>query len=155
MKEIKKVISLIVLNESSTLSRIAGLFAGRGYNIDSLTVAPIVNSEYSNITISTKGNLKVIEQIIKQLNKLVSVFKVIESDDIVVKEMILVKFPIDRLSDIKVLAEIYNGNITNVDKNSIIVMIADESNRVKEFINASQKFNPIKIISGGSVAIEK
>lgn len=155
MKKIKKIISLVVINESSSLSRITGLFAGRGYNIESLTVAPIANSKYSNITIYTEGDSKTIEQISKQLNKLISIVKVIESDNIIQREMLLVKFSMNNISDIKVLVEVYNGIITDLDADSLIVMLSDEPVKIKSFIKASKKFNPIKIISGGIVAIEK
>lgn len=155
MEEIKKIISLVVINESSTLSRITSLFAGRGYNIESLTVAPIINSEYSNITIFTKGNLKTIEQITKQLNKLIPVVKVIESHNIVTQEMLLIKFPINKIVDIKILIDVYNGTITDIGTDSFIVTISNEPSKIKSFINVSKKFHPIKIISGGVVAIER
>ncbi|HHD84214.1 MAG TPA: acetolactate synthase small subunit, partial [Campylobacteraceae bacterium] len=71
MKEIRKVISVIVINEEAVLSRIAGLFAGRGYNIESLTVAPIPESDFSRFTIVTRGSERVLEQITKQLHKLI------------------------------------------------------------------------------------
>ena len=155
MEEIKKILSLVVINESSTLSRITGLFAGRGYNIESLTVAPIINTQYSNITIFTKGSIKTIEQISKQLNKLISVVKVIENNNIIEKEMLLVKFPMNKITEIKILVEVYNGTITDIDINSFIIIISDEPKKIKSFIKASKKFNPIKIISGGIVAIER
>ena len=90
----RRVISVIVLNESSVLARVTALFAGRGYNIESLTVAPIPDSDMSHITIATKGSPKVMEQITKQLHKLIPVYKVIEHEEMVEKEMVLAKFPI-------------------------------------------------------------
>ena len=75
----RRVISVIVLNEHGVLSRIVGLFSGRGYNIESLTVAPVPNSEFSRINIVTIGDEHTIEQIIKQLHKLISTYKVIDS----------------------------------------------------------------------------
>jgi acetolactate synthase I/III small subunit len=77
----RRVISVIVMNEASVLSRIAGLFSGRGYNIESLTVAPIPESKYSRITIVTAGSVRVVEQITKQLHKLIPVLKVYEHAD--------------------------------------------------------------------------
>ena len=91
----RRVISVIVLNEHGVLSRISGLFAGRGYNIESLTVAPIPDTEFSRFTIVTKGNKRVIEQIVKQLHKLIPTYKVIENVDFVEKEMALVKLPLN------------------------------------------------------------
>jgi len=152
----RRVVSVIVINESSVLSRITSLFAGRGYNIESLTVAPIPNSEMSHITIATNGNAKTMEQISKQLHKLIPVYKVIEHDEMIEKEMVLVKFPIaENLADISVLASAYNGGVVNVGKDMIIVMVADEPKRVKHFIEASQRYNPSEIVRGGVVAIER
>ena len=74
----RQVISVVVLNEHNVLSRIVGLFSARGYNIDSLTVAPITDSQYSRMTIVTTGDKRVIDQIVKQLNKLIPVLKVNE-----------------------------------------------------------------------------
>lgn len=152
----RRVISVIVLNESSVLARITALFAGRGYNIESLTVAPIPDSDMSHITIATDGSAKVMEQITKQLHKLIPVYKVIEHDEMVEKEMVLAKFPIaENLADISVLASAYNGGVVNVGTEMIIVMAADEPNRIKHFIEAAQRYNPCEVVRGGVVAIER
>jgi len=152
----RRVISVIVLNESSVLARVTALFAGRGYNIESLTVAPIPDSDMSHITIATNGSAKVMEQITKQLHKLIPVYKVIEHDEMVEKEMVLAKFPIaENLADISVLASAYNGGVVNVGIEMIIVMAADEPTRIKHFIEAAQRYNPCEIVRGGVVAIER
>jgi len=152
----RRVISVIVMNESSVLSRITALFAGRGYNIESLTVAPIPNSDMSHVTIATNGSTRVIEQITKQLHKLIPVYKVIEHEEMIEKEMVLAKFPIgESLADISVLASAYNGGIANVGKDMIIVMVTDEPKRIKHFIEAAQRYNPCEIVRGGVVAIER
>ena len=152
----RRVISVIVINESSVLSRITSLFAGRGYNIESLTVAPIPNSDMSHITIATNGDVKKMEQITKQLHKLIPVYKVIEHEEMVEKEMVLAKFPIaESLADISVLSAAYNGGVVNVGKEMIVVMVADEPQRVKHFIEAAQRYNPCEIVRGGVVAIER
>ncbi len=156
MREIRRVISIVVENESSVLSRISGLFSGRGYNIETLTVAPIPNSNRSHITIETKGDERTINQIVKQLHKLIPVYEVIEHSEMVEKEMVLVKFPLsESLADIKVLCSAYNGTIVNVGVDMCIGMVADEPNRVKNFIKASARYNPIEIVRGGVVAIER
>jgi len=152
----RRVISVIVLNESSVLARVTSLFAARGYNIASLTVAPIPDSEMSHITIETNGSAKVMEQITKQLHKLIPVYKVIEHEEMVEKEMVLTKFPItEHLSDIGALCAAYNGGIVNVGKEMIITMVADEPDRVHHFIEAAQRYNPIEVVRGGVVAIER
>ncbi|MDQ7085436.1 MAG: acetolactate synthase small subunit [Sulfurovum sp.] len=152
----RRVISVIVLNESSVLARITSLFAGRGYNIESLTVAPIPNTQMSHITIATNSSARTMEQISKQLHKLIPVYKVIEHEEMIEKEMVLAKFPIqENLADISVLASAYNGGVVNVGKEMIIVMVADEPKRIKHFIEASERYNPCEIVRGGVVAIER
>jgi acetolactate synthase-1/3 small subunit len=156
MEAVRRVISVIVLNESQVLARVSGLFAARGYNIDSLTVAPIPDTEMSHITIVTKGNQRIIEQITKQLHKLIPTLKVIEHEEMVEKEMVLIKFPIEEsLSDIQVLCQAYNGGIANVGETMVIGMVADEPVRVKHFIEAAKRYKPIEIVRGGVVAIER
>jgi len=156
MSAVRRVISVLVENESSVLSRISGLFAGRGYNIETLTVAPIPDSNRSHITIATKGDAKTLEQITKQLHKLVPVYKVIEHNEMVEKEMVLIKFPIEQnLADIQVLCGAYNGGIVNVGEEMIIGMVADEPSRVKHFVEASKRYHPIEVVRGGVVAIER
>jgi len=156
MEQARRVISVIVLNEASVLSRIAGLFSGRGYNIESLTVAPIPDSKYSRITIVTAGSIKVVEQIIKQLHKLIPVLKVYEHEDLVEKEMAMVKIPLtESLGDIEALAHAYNGRIVNVGSDTLIVMVADEPLRVGHFLEAIKRFHPKEIVRSGSVAMER
>jgi acetolactate synthase-1/3 small subunit len=156
MEKVRRVISVIVANEAQVLSRVSGLFAGRGYNIESLTVAPIPETDLSHMTIVTKGNRRVIEQITKQLHKLIPTFKVIEHEEMVEKEMVLIKFPIsENLSDIQALSSAYNGGIVNVGKEMIIAMVADDSVRVSHFLEAAKRFHPIEIVRGGVVAMER
>ncbi len=156
MKIERRVISVIVLNEHGVLSRITGLFAARGYNIETLTVAPIPGSKYSRLTIVTSGSPRVIEQIIKQLHKLIPVYKVIEHSELVEKEMVMAKIPLEeRLSDVEALCRAYNGNIVNIGKDTAIIMAADEPSRIKNFIEALKRFNPKEIVRSGVVAIER
>ncbi|HHD75730.1 MAG TPA: acetolactate synthase small subunit [Campylobacterales bacterium] len=156
MTEVRRVISIIVENESSVLSRVSGLFSGRGYNIETLTVAPIPDTARSRITIETKGNERTLNQITQQLQKLVPVYEVVEHDEMVEKEMVLVKFPIEEsLADIEALCGAYNGTIVNVGVNMFIGMVADEPCRVKHFLRAVNRYNPIEIVRGGVVAIER
>ncbi len=154
--EVRKVISVIVLNEDGVLSRVAGLFAGRGYNIESLTVAPIPNSEFSRFTIVTSGSERVLEQITKQLHKLIPTYKVIETQDVVEKEMVLVKIPLGgNLAGLDAILNGYNGIVANSTDDSLILMAVDDSSRIKNFLKIIQKFNPSNIVRGGSVSMEK
>ncbi len=156
MADARRVISVIVINEASVLSRVTDLFSGRGYNIESLTVAPVPDSKYSRLTIVTSGSVRVSEQIVKQLHKLIPVLKVYEHADLVEKEMALVKFPSSESpSDISALASAYNGGIVNVGEETIIVMIADEPKRVSNFLNLVKRYHPKEIVRSGSVALER
>ncbi len=158
MQKVRRVISVIVQNEAQVLARVSGLFAGRGYNIDSLTVATIPNSDMSHMTIVTRGSSRVMEQIIKQLHKLIPVYKVIEHDSMVEKEMVLVKFPIQKgesMAAIQALFEAYNGGIVNASEEMLIAMAADESHRINHCIDAAQVFNPSEIVRSGVVAMER
>jgi acetolactate synthase I/III small subunit len=156
MQIVRRVISVIVMNESSVLARVSGLFAGRGYNIETLTVAPIPQSDLSHITIVTQGSKRVIEQIIKQLHKLIPTLKVIEHEEMIEKEMVLVKFPLaENLSEIQALCSAYNGGIANVGVDMVIGMAADEPVRIRHFLEAAQRFHPTEVVRGGVVAIER
>ncbi|MGG7048142.1 MULTISPECIES: acetolactate synthase small subunit [unclassified Campylobacter] len=151
----RRVISVIVLNEDGVLARISGLFAGRGYNIDTLTVAPIPESKFSRLSIVTSGDERVLEQIVKQLHKLIPTYKVIESGDFVEKEMALVKIPLsENFSGLDAILKAYNGNVANTNENYIIVMVCDDTSRVENFLKAIKKFNPVDIVRGGSVLMD-
>ncbi|BFU79051.1 acetolactate synthase small subunit [Arcobacter sp. 15-2] len=155
-EERREVLSIIVVNRDSVLSRIVDLFSARGYNIDSLTVAPIPNSEYSRITVITVGIARTIDQIVKQLNKLVPVLKVTEHRDVIEKDTVLIKIPLDQsLSDIDVLARAYNGAIQNVTDDAIVISATDDPARILNFIKVIEKYNPIEIVRSGVVAMER
>ena len=152
---IRRVISVIVLNEHGVLSRIAGLCAGRGYNIDSLTVAPIPESEFSRLSIVTSGDERVLEQIVKQLHKLIPTYKVIESGEFVEKEMALVKIPLNEsFAGLDAILKAYNGSIVNTNENYIAVMVADDTARIEGFLKTIKKYNPTDIVRGGSVLMD-
>ncbi|MGB3751323.1 MAG: acetolactate synthase small subunit [Arcobacteraceae bacterium] len=154
--ERREVLSIIVVNKDSVLSRIVDLFSARGYNIDSLTVAPVPDSEYSRITIITTGIARTIDQIVKQLNKLVPVLKVTEHSNVIEKDTVLIKIPLDQsLSDIDVLARAYNGAIQNVTDDAIVISATDDPARILNFINVMQKYTPLEIVRSGVVAMER
>lgn len=155
-EERREVLSIIVVNKDSVLSRIVDLFSARGYNIDSLTVAPIPNSDYSRITIITIGIARTIDQIVKQLNKLIPVLKVIEHTDVIEKDTVLIKIPLDQnLSDIDVLARAYNGAILNVTDEAIVLSATDSPKRILNFIRVIEKYKPLEIVRSGVVAMER
>ncbi|MFW5613569.1 MAG: acetolactate synthase small subunit [Campylobacter hyointestinalis] len=151
----RRVISAIVLNEHGVLSRIVGLFSGRGYNIDSLTVAPIPESEFSRVNIVTSGDERVFEQIVKQLHKLIPTYKVIDSGEFIEKEMVLVKISLSEdFSGLDAILKSYNGIVANANENYIIVMACDNSSRIDCFIKVMKKYNPVQIVRSGSVMME-
>lgn len=152
----RRVVGVTVLNEHSVLARISGLFAGRGYNIESLTVAPLSEKELSRITIVTSGDERVFEQIIKQLHKLIPVLNVIEDADMLEKETLLAKIPIaENLSDIDVLCRAYGGSIANANEKYIIVVATDKPSRIDNLTKALRRFNPKEIVRSGVIAIER
>jgi len=154
--EKREVISVVVVNKDSVLSRIVDLFSARGYNIDSLTVAPIPNSAYSRITIITFGKARTIDQIVKQLNKLVPVKTVTEHKNVIEKDTVLIKIPLDQsLSDVDVLARAYNGAIQNVTDEAIVISATDEPQRIANFIKIIEKYKPLEIVRSGVVAMER
>ncbi len=151
----RRIISVIVLNEHGVLSRIVGLFSGRGYNIDSLTVAPIPASEFSRVNIVTSGDERQFEQIVKQLHKLIPTYKVIDSGEFVEKEMVLVKISISEdFSGLDAILKSYNGIVANANDSFIIVMAADNASRIDCFVKVMKKFNPLQIVRSGSVMME-
>lgn len=152
----RKIISVIVVNEHSVLARISGLFAGRGYNIESLTVAPIPDSDLSRITIATDGEARVLEQIIKQLHKLIPVLKVSDDSDLLEKESVLIKIGIkEDLASIQALAHAYNGKIANANEKYIIIVATEKPRRITSLIKAMSRFKPKEIVRSGVIAMER
>lgn len=156
MENIRRLISVIVLDENGVLSRISGLFAGRGYNIDSLTVAPIPGTNFSRLSIVTKGDKRVLEQIVKQLHKLIPTYKVIEDAEFIEKEMALVKIPLNdnNLSGLDAILKSYNGSIANSDEKTLIVMACDDAYRIENFIKTMKRYDPQSIVRSGSVIMD-
>ncbi|EAK0450377.1 acetolactate synthase small subunit [Campylobacter lari] len=151
----RRVISVIVLNEHGVLSRVVGLFSGRGYNIESLTVAPLDDKEFSRINIVTLGDEKVFEQIIKQLHKLVPTYKVIDSSDFIEKETALVKIALnENFAGLDAILKAYNGSVTYSDDEFIIVMASDDAKNIDNFLKTMKKYNPISVVRSGSILME-
>ncbi|MFG5100315.1 acetolactate synthase small subunit [Campylobacter lari] len=151
----RRVISVIVLNEHGVLSRVVGLFSGRGYNIESLTVAPLEDKEFSRINIVTLGDERVFEQIIKQLHKLIPTYKVIDSSDFIEKETALVKIALnENFAGLDAILKAYNGSVTYSDDEFIIVMASDDAKNIDNFLKTIKKYNPISVVRSGSILME-
>lgn len=139
-KTMRHVISLVIENESGALSRVSGLFSARGYNIESLTVAPTEDASLSRMTIVTSGSDDIVEQITKQLNKLVDVVKVIDLSEAphVERELLMIKVRAtgkDR-EEMKRLADIFRGHIIDVTDSAYVIELTGTSNKLDSFIAA-------------------
>ncbi len=136
----RHVISLLIENESGALSRVSGLFSARGYNIESLTVAPTEDASMSRMTIVTTGSDDIIEQITKQLNKLVEVIKVVDISESahIERELMLVKVRAtgkDR-EEMKRMADIFRARIVDVTETSYVVELTGNQAKLDAFIAA-------------------
>ena len=152
----KRIICITVVNEHSVLARISGLFAGRGYNIDSLTVAPLTDNNVSRITITTRGDEKVLEQIIKQLHKLIPVLNVVEHSDIVTQEIALIKFENnEKIGAISALINASGGKIVSWNEKNIVFSVSGETQMIKDIITSLHNFMPKEIVRSGVLAIER
>ncbi|MDO9239364.1 MAG: acetolactate synthase small subunit, partial [Methylicorpusculum sp.] len=139
----RHIISILIENESGALSRVAGLFSARGYNIESLTVAPTEDESLSRMTIVTCGSEEIIEQITKQLNKLIDVVKLIDLAGAphVERELMLLKVRTtdqDR-GEIKRIADIFRGRIIDVTSTTYVIEMTGPSDKLDAFIDALDK----------------
>ena len=136
----RHIISILLENESGALSRVAGLFSARGYNIESLTVAPTEDASLSRLTIVTTGGDEVIEQITKQLNKLIDVVKVVDLSEAahIERELMLIKVRAtgkDR-EEMKRMADIFRGRIIDVTETTYVIELTGSGSKLDSFIQA-------------------
>ncbi len=136
----RHIISILLENESGALSRVSGLFTARGYNIESLTVAPTEDATLSRITLVTRGSEEVIEQITKQLNKLVDVVKLVDltEGEHIEREMMMIKVRTngkDR-EEVKRLTDIFRGRIIDVTDNTYTIELTGNGQKLDAFIKA-------------------
>jgi len=136
----RHIISILLENESGALSRVAGLFSSRGYNIESLTVAPTEDSTLSRITLVTRGSEDIIEQITKQLNKLVDVVKLTDltDGDHIEREMMMIKVRAegkDR-NEVMRLTDIFRGRVIDVTHVSYTIELTGDGKKLDAFIKA-------------------
>ncbi len=136
----RHIISILLENEAGALSRVAGLFSARGYNIETLTVAPTEDMSLSRLTIVTSGSDEIIEQITKQLNKLIDVIKVVDLSEAahIERELMLIKVRAtgkDR-EEMKRMAEIYRGRIIDVTEATYVIELTGSGSKLDSFIQA-------------------
>lgn len=153
----RHTISVTVENKFGVLSRVVGLFSGRGFNIESLSVGETIDPEISRITIVTRGDDRIIEQVTKQLRKLVDVIKVTDLTDMnfVDREMILVKINATEKTKAEILRinEIFRGKIVDVSPASYTFEITGDEGKIQAFIKLIKPFGVKEIARTGKVAI--
>ncbi|MFB9886877.1 acetolactate synthase small subunit [Balneatrix alpica] len=136
----RRIISVLLENEAGALSRVVGLFSQRNYNIESLTVAPTEDATLSRLTLTTNGNDRVLEQITKQLNKLIEVVKVVDltEGDHIERELMLIKLKATggHREEIKRTVDIFRGQIVDVTPSIYTVQLAGASDKLDAFIKA-------------------
>jgi len=148
-----------VENKFGVLTRVAGLFSGRGYNIDSLNVAPTQDATTSRMTIVTRGDDATVDQIVKQLNKLVNVLQVqdFREGEYVDRELVLVKVAVDAKSRAEVMqiTDIFRAKIVDVQARSLTVEVTGDESKVEKLLSLLQTFGIIELTRTGKVALPR
>jgi acetolactate synthase-1/3 small subunit len=155
----RHAISVLVDNEAGVLSRVVGLFSGRGFNIESLSVAPTLDPTKSQMVITTNGNEQVLEQIKKQLNKLINVIKVVDyvGKEYVEREMIIVKVKAKEETRAEVLriADIFRARVVDVSSNSYTLALTGDKGKLEGFIEILSPIGILDFIRTGTVVMER
>lgn len=155
----RHVLSVMVENEPGVLTRVAGLFSGRGFNIDSLNVAPALEDGVSHMTITTYGDGMIIEQIMKQLHKIVSVIKVVNFSEIsgVEREMMFVKVQAEGAARGEILrtVEIFRCKVIDVSSHEMTIEATGDHEKLEAIISLLQRFGIKEVARTGSVAIRR
>ncbi|RCU51847.1 MULTISPECIES: acetolactate synthase small subunit [Corallincola] len=156
----RRILSILLENEPGALSRIIGLFSQRGYNIESLTVAPTDDRSLSRITVTTFGDDHVIEQITKQVNKLIDVLKITDLSEAahIERELMLVKMRAsgDTREEIKRTSDIFRGQIVDVTPTLYTVQLAGPSDKLDAFIDAVKETTEIvEVVRSGVSGISR
>jgi acetolactate synthase-1/3 small subunit len=155
----KHILSILVENKPGVLTRIAGLFARRGFNIDTLAVGPTDDPTLSRITLTLDGAMHPIDQVTKQLHKLVNVIKIrdLEPTETVARELALFKISADGASRAEVMqmVEIFRGKIIDVSKRSVIVEVTGSWEKIEAFERMVRPFGLIEMARTGEIAISR
>lgn len=157
--ENRKVISVLVENKPGVLARVAGMFSGRSFNIDSLSVAPTMNPEFSRMTIVTHGNEAIFEQIIKQLRKLINISKVqdLTRGDYVDRELVLIKVKaasIKRAEALRIV-EIFRARIVDVAQDNLTIEVTGSQGKIEAILELLSSLGILEVIRTGTVAIPR
>lgn len=156
----RHIISILMENESGALSRVAGLFSARGYNIESLTVAPTEDKTLSRMTVVTRGSDEIIEQITKQLNKLIDVVKLVDLTEgpHIEREMMMVKVKTGangNREEVKRLVEIFRGRIIDVTPATYTIELTGEGDKLDAFIEALDTTQILETVRSGVSGISR
>jgi len=156
----KHILSILVENKPGVLTRIAGLFARRGFNIDTLTVGPTDDEGVSRITLTVDGALHPIDQVTKQLHKLIPVLKIrdLEPSETVARELALFKVNVAdgaQRAEVMQIAEIFRGKVVDVTKRSLILEITGTTDKVEAFEQMVRPFGLIEMMRTGEIAISR
>ena len=152
-------ISILVENKFGVLTRVTGLFSGRGYNIDTLNVGPTQDAAFSRITVVTHGDEATLEQIVKQLNKLPNVLKVqnFREGEYVDRELVLVKVAVDSKSRAEVMqiTDIFRAKIVDVQPKTLTIEITGTESKVEKFVGLMGSFGVQEITRTGKIALPR
>lgn len=155
----RHIIGILMENESGALSRVAGLFSARGYNIESLTVAPTDDPTLSRLTLVTSGSDEIVEQIVKQLNKLIDVVKLMDLTEYrhIEREMMMVKLRVggDDREEVKRLTDIFRGRIIDVSAATYVVELTGDSAKLDAFLEALTAFEVLEVVRSGVMGIAR
>ena len=153
----RHILSLLLENESGALSRVAGLFSARGYNIESLTVAPTEDPTLSRMTIVTSGSQEVIEQITKQVNKLIDVVKVFDLNEgrYIERELMLVKVRAEgsEREELKRTADIFRGRVIDVTDRTYTIELTGDQSKNDAFLDAIERSAILETVRTGSSGV--
>ena len=159
MQHMRHTISVLMENTFGVLTRVAGILSGRGYNIDSLNVAPTHDPKVSRMTIVTRGDDATVEQIVRQLNKLVNVMEVTDFRDYeyIDRELVLVKVKVDgkRRSEVMQITDIFRAKIVDVQPKSMAIEITGNETKVTKFIELMESFGVLELTRTGKVALSR
>ena len=155
----KHILSILVENKPGVLTRIAGLFARRGFNIDTLAVGPTDDETISRITLTLDGAVHPIDQVTKQLHKLVNVLKIrdLEPMDTVARELALFKVSADGVQrgELMQIAEIFRGKVVDVSRRAVIIEITGTTDKIAAFEAMVRPFGLIEMMRTGEIAISR
>ncbi len=155
----RHIISILMENEAGALSRVSGLFSARGYNIESLTVSPTEDSTLSRMTLVTWGNNEIIEQITKQLNKLIEVVKLIDLAEgkHIERELMMIKLRAEgsQRDEVKRLVDIFRGKIIDVSDSSYVVEMTGATSKLDAFVDTVAKELIVEVVRTGPSAISR